>query len=122
MKKYQTSVWLSLNLHVMIFIHISNLIFSRTGSRNLAIIITDGESNDRDETFQMAVEARKADIDIISVGVSMKSKAGRQELRALANDPDDRNMFNVENFGGLYNLTDTLVAAVCNSEFYKLFI
>ena len=87
----------------------------RVGSRNVGIIITDGESNDRTETFQMAVEARKNGIELIAVGVNIKSNFGRQELRALASDPDEYNMFNVENFAALYNLTDNLVAAVCNS-------
>ncbi len=87
-----------------------------SGSRNVAIIITDGESDDRKETFDMAVQARRNAIEIISVGVNIKSNFGRQELRALATDPDERNMFNVQNFAALYNLTDNLVAAVCNSE------
>ena len=91
----------------------------RPGFRNVAIVITDGESNDRKETFQMAVEARKNDIEIIAIGVNMKSNAGRQELRALASDPDEFNMFNVNNFTALYGITDNIVAAVCNSKFHS---
>ena len=89
----------------------------RIDSKNVGIIITDGESNDRTETFQMAVEARKNGIELIAVGVNIKSNFGRQELRALASDPDEHNMFHVQNFEALYNLTDKLVAAVCNSKF-----
>ena len=92
----------------------------RPGFKNVAIVITDGESNDRKETFQMAVEARKNDIEIIAIGVNMKSNAGRQELRALASDPDEFNVFNVNNFTALYGITDYIVAAVCNSEFHSL--
>ena len=91
----------------------------RSDIKNVAIVITDGESIDRKETFQMAVEARKNDIEIIAIGVNMKSKAGREELRALASDPDEYNVFNVNNFTALYGITDNIVAAVCNSEFHS---
>ncbi len=79
--------------------------------------LTDGESDDRTETFTRAVEARRAGIDIIAVGVNIRSNFGRQELRAIGSDPDDANVHNVENFKALYNLTVPLVAAVCNSEY-----
>lgn len=44
----------------------------RSQIRNVGIIITDGESNDRVSTFAKAVEARNQGIDLIAVGINIK--------------------------------------------------
>ncbi|ELT92983.1 hypothetical protein CAPTEDRAFT_220507 [Capitella teleta] len=87
----------------------------RSQIRNVGIIITDGESNDRVSTFAKAVEARNQGIDLIAVGINIKSRAGQRELRGIASDPDDRNVMNVVDFESLLNMTDAVVTAVCNT-------
>lgn len=88
----------------------------RVNSPNFGIILTDGESNDRMETFQQAVATRKQGIHLMSIGMNMRSMRGKKELLAISNDPDEANVFNVDTFEGLYNITDSLLQAICNSE------
>ena len=50
----------------------------------------------------------------------LESAKGQQEVRGIASDPDDRNVFNAPDFLNLNNFTDALVQAVCNSEYRPL--
>ena len=44
----------------------------RSGYRNVGVVITDGESNDRARTFREAVSNRNKGIEMISVGIGLK--------------------------------------------------
>ncbi len=44
----------------------------RPGVRNVGIVITDGESNDRDQTFVEAVLSRNEGIELIAVAIDIK--------------------------------------------------
>lgn len=44
----------------------------RRNSRNVGIVLTDGESNDRAKTFREAVANRNKNIEMISIGVGLK--------------------------------------------------
>ena len=89
---------------------------NRLGVRDIGLVITDGESNDRAQTFVEAVETRDQDITLLAVGLALKSLAGQKELAGIASDPDAYNVINVDKFTGLYNISDMLLKAVCNGE------
>lgn len=40
--------------------------------RNVGIVLTDGESNDRARTFKEAVANRNKNIEMISIGIGLK--------------------------------------------------
>ena len=44
----------------------------RANVRNIGIIVTDGESNDRDMTFTEAAAARENGIDLLAVAINMR--------------------------------------------------
>lgn len=44
----------------------------RSNVRNVGLVITDGESNDRVKTFSQAVAARDQGIDLLALGINIK--------------------------------------------------
>ena len=80
---------------------------------NIGVVITDGRSNDRDETLREAVAARKQGINLIAVGVG--PTVGEQELLAMASDPDTQNYVHVNDFNALTGVLNDLLESTCNS-------
>lgn len=75
-----------------------------------------GNSNiNEPETYTEAVAAKVSGIHVIVVSV------GRQinslELKAIASDPDDKNIFQVERISQLPDLISLIPGALCNGEF-----
>lgn len=89
---------------------------NRPGIKDVGVVVTDGESNDRALTFQEAVATRDQGITLLAVGLAIKSFEGQAELAGIASDPDAYNVINVDAFAGLYNISDMLMRAVCNAE------
>jgi len=52
----------------------------RPNNRNVGIVLTDGESNDRAKTFREAVANRNKNIEMIAIGVGLKVCIKRQHL------------------------------------------
>ncbi len=52
----------------------------------------------------------------ISSGPGTQDKWAQKELRAMASDPDDSNLYNLDDFSGLQNIMTSLLTTVCNSE------
>ena len=80
-----------------------------------------GNSNINEaKTYTEAVKARVSGIHIIVVSVGQQ--VNRLELRALASDPDDKNIFQVERFSQLQGLISQIPGAICDGRVYYIFI
>lgn len=87
----------------------------RPDLRNIAILMTDGGSNDFSETLKEARLAREAGITMISVGI--KDWVNMVEIREIASDPDDRNVFSIESFDVINRIQSDLKAIICNQGY-----
>lgn len=88
----------------------------RINANNMAIVITDGNSNINPHmTPKEAIEARTAGIHImvVAVGTTFVNFA---ELEAIASAPTDKNIYNVAHYEDLPSIMDQLVAGTCNSN------
>ncbi|XP_033979680.1 collagen alpha-1(XII) chain-like [Trematomus bernacchii] len=82
----------------------------RKNSRKIGILITDGKS--QDEIVFTSQSLRENGIELYAVGVK---NANEDELRAIASDPDDIHMYNVNEFMFLLDIVDELTINLCNS-------
>jgi len=85
----------------------------RPAIQNYIVIITDGRSNDRAETWEQALLAREDGIHIITLGVGEGVRP--DELRGIASFPTESNMLTVDSFESLNDVSQTLTQAICNS-------
>lgn len=83
----------------------------RPGVQNVAIVITDGDSNDREQTVQAAVKAKQADIDIVSIGIG--GWVNVDELDAIAGFPSSTHKILVDDFNKLAAWVDPVKDTVC---------
>jgi collagen type VI alpha len=80
------------------------------------IVITDGESNvNAQATIPEAELAREQDIHIMSIGINV---ADEWELNGIANKPAFANVFNVQSYLSLWNISENLVKHVCRANLY----
>lgn len=77
--------------------------------RQMLIIITDGESHDRDRLSDTALKLRNKGITIFAVGVG---KANQEELETMAGNKN--NTIHVENFDKLKDIYLPLQESVCD--------
>ncbi|KAM6910514.1 collagen alpha-6(VI) chain-like [Xenentodon cancila] len=81
---------------------------SRKGVLKVAIVITDGKSDDR--VSEAAIALRRADVTVYAVGIK---DANRTELEEIASDPPSRHVFNVDDFSLLKPLKENLQKSMC---------
>ena len=86
----------------------------RPDAINVGVVITDGKSNNREETLQEAVATRKAGIHLVVIAVG--NSVEQDELRGIATDPDEENVFIVQDFFALTRVLTPLLTSVCNRE------
>ena len=89
-----------------------------TEAPNLAVIVTDGQSNDMPYTISKAEEAKASGIHVIAVGVGLLDTT---ELMQLASDPASDNAFNVNDFEHLVTierLIENLFYVECTGKLY----
>lgn len=72
----------------------------------------------RERTLQEAVEVRKAGIHLSVIGVGSSIRPA--ELKGIATDPDDKNVYTVKDFNALTGIIETLLNDVCNGEFISV--
>ena len=82
---------------------------------NFAFIITDGNSNINEEkTIEEAIRARQAGIHVFVVSV------GKQiniiELKGMASEPVDDNIYKVDRFQDLRTIIELMPSAICNGR------
>ena len=80
----------------------------------IGIVITDGKSNDPEETAAKAEEARKAGITLFSIGVGQG--VDETELAAIANKPREEYLFTVNDYNALNTIKELLSIKACQGE------
>ncbi|XP_050403923.2 cartilage matrix protein [Patella vulgata] len=84
---------------------------ARTDAAHVMVVITDGISKDPRATRREAAEAKKAGANIFSIGVG--PYIDQQELEDIASDPNQKFVFNVENYGALSSIRNLLAVQAC---------
>ena len=81
---------------------------------NIIVVMTDGGSNDKNETQKHARQAKKLGNTILSLGVG--DWLDQQELQTMASHPSKSNTINVESFDDLNNVIPQVLTAICNGK------
>lgn len=81
---------------------------------NIAIVVTDGQSQNPTQTAAEAKLARDAGINMLAIGVGSGAKAA--ELNAIATDPDSTHVFQADNFDALNSLKALLSNKACEGR------
>ena len=87
----------------------------RDDLNNVAILLTDGNSNDFAQTLLQARLAREQGITLITVGIN--DWINMDELREIASDPDDLNVFQIDKFDQITRLRNDIKAILCDREY-----
>ncbi|KAL7371606.1 hypothetical protein ABVT39_001960 [Epinephelus coioides] len=82
----------------------------RADSQKIAVLITDGKS--QDDTLLPSQNLKDAGIEIYAIGVN---NANKDELRSIASDPDEIHMYYVDDYSSLKDIVDGLTINICNS-------
>ncbi|XP_013922004.1 PREDICTED: collagen alpha-1(XII) chain-like, partial [Thamnophis sirtalis] len=82
----------------------------RPGAKKIAVLITDGKS--QDDINIPSDRLKEQGIEIFAIGIK---NADVNELKQIASDPDDTHAFNVEDFNLLVNIVDSVTDNLCNS-------
>ena len=95
-------------------------LFGRSGDRedvpNYAYVITDGNSNvNQRNTIQEAIAAKISAIHIMTVSIGTHLNV--IELKGIASEDTDTNMFSVESFVDLDDLTELMPQLICNGTY-----
>ncbi|GAB1606677.1 type VI, alpha, partial [Argonauta hians] len=88
----------------------------RPTAPNIAIIITDGQSNDPMTTGVEAKSLRQSGTVIFSIGVGSGVKVS--ELNNMASDPDKEHVFTVTDFSAFGNIQNELATKACEAQKY----
>lgn len=80
-------------------------------SRNIAVVITDGRSQETNKTKAMAEVAHRRGIKMFAIGVG--KRVSQEELRNIASDPNWEHVFEVDNYRALDSIKDTLTSRTC---------
>ncbi|XP_019212169.1 collagen alpha-4(VI) chain [Oreochromis niloticus] len=93
---------------------LKNIFTEEKGSRKdvpkVAVVITDGES--QDNVKEPAIALRRAGVTVFAVGIKEANKA---ELLEMASYPKSKFVFTVDSFVKLKPLKETLQATLCNT-------
>uniref|UniRef100_A0A8D3DJV3 Collagen, type XIV, alpha 1b n=1 Tax=Scophthalmus maximus TaxID=52904 RepID=A0A8D3DJV3_SCOMX len=82
---------------------------SRAGVPKIAILITDGKS--QDDVAPPAQGLRSAGIEVFAIGVK---DADENELKAIASGPEETHVYNVADFSVMSDIVDGLTKTVCD--------
>ncbi len=85
---------------------------AREGVPHIAVVVTDGDSEDSVATAHQADLAREDGIHVFAVGVGHNIKPS--ELVSIASTPDD--VFQVDNYNLLERIKDMLAERACEGE------
>lgn len=89
---------------------------SRTDAVHVAVIVTDGKSQDRKKTIETAALARKAGIHVFAIGVG--DLVEYRELEEIASRPPEEYVFAVDDFKGLDAMKYILANKTCTGMNY----
>jgi collagen type VI alpha len=85
----------------------------RSSVPNIAVVVTDGGSNNKPATMEAAYLAKEAGIHIVSIGVG--DWTNKYELRNLASYPSSANYFPVARFTDLRDIQSRIRDLICNN-------
>eukprot|EP00064_Thunnus_orientalis_P019627 superscaffoldBa00004989_g19751 len=97
-------------LHYIFNIKFKPKVGMRAESQKIAILITDGES--QDDAFLASQRLRDTGVEIYTIGVK---DANETRLRTIASDPDDIHMYSVSDSSSLPDIVDKLSINLCKS-------
>lgn len=84
---------------------------ARNDAAMIAIVITDGNSNDKAKTRNMARMLRDIGVNVFAIGVG--SSVAMSELNDIASKPNGEHVFRVDNYNALMQITEKLEKSVC---------
>ncbi|ELT98504.1 hypothetical protein CAPTEDRAFT_225901 [Capitella teleta] len=100
------------------FFHIFNA--SPEQRSRVAVLLTDGTSNDGLNTFKSAVESHSSNIHITTAVVNTYGPQGLLELRGVTSDPDEENLlyFNstTDLLMNIARVKNSMMEAICNRK------
>lgn len=96
------------------FCNVRQDVGDRPDYRNIAVIFTDGGSNDFKETLKAAREVKEDGTTILVVPIG--GWVNHQEVNLMASDPVEKNVFKVDDFDQIDSIQSQLKAAMCNGE------
>ena len=83
----------------------------RTGVRNIAIVMTDGQSIDTRETSKQATQLKNAQVEVFSVGIGDYN--WQSELDSIASEPDNRHSVTLTSDTESLNVANKLLDWIC---------
>ncbi|KAL4227504.1 hypothetical protein ACF0H5_012948 [Mactra antiquata] len=87
---------------------------ARSNSIHVAVVITDGKSQDRKKTLEYAAMARKAGIHMFAIGVGDAIEF--RELEQIASFPPEEYVFEVDDFQSLDSMKHVLANKTCKGH------
>ncbi|XP_049419906.1 collagen alpha-1(XIV) chain-like [Epinephelus fuscoguttatus] len=99
-----------LALDYILHINFQSKVGMRADSQKIAVLITDGKS--QDDIFLPSQNLKNAGIEIYAIGVK---NADKNQLRSIASDPDEIHMYIVKDFSSLKDIVDGFTINICNS-------
>lgn len=91
---------------------------ARSNVTKIMIVITDGESTEKDLTVKAARMAHDMDIHIFAIGVGYQ--ADRSELNAIASKPSAHYAFMVDNYDALSGIQQKFSIRTCEGTSYRV--
>lgn len=79
----------------------------------IAIVLTDGKS--QDEVKEVAAEARRNKITLFAIGVG--SETEEDELKAIANKPSSTYVFHVEDYMAISRIREVIKQKLCEGKY-----
>lgn len=100
---------------------VSNRIFSMAGGedtrlRNIAVLITDGNSNDFAETIAAAKELKLRGVGILVLTIGNVDWINFNEIYEISSDPDALNVFRITNLESTTGVAKRLKTALCDES------
>jgi uncharacterized protein YegL len=92
------------NLHSQVFTPVRG---DRADAPDIAIVVTDGKSNNETDTMLQAAEVKARGIHVIGVGIGLTDIS---ELNVIASPPSHLNVFNVDDFFQLNSIIGDIEA------------
>ncbi|NWY41991.1 COSA1 protein, partial [Sylvia atricapilla] len=95
---------------------------ARPGVRKVAVVITDGQADTREEVQLDSVvrEAHAANVEIFVIGIVKRTNPHfddfLKEMQLIATDPDEEHVYQIDDFITLSALENKLITKICENE------
>ena len=86
----------------------------REDVQDFLVLITDGKSDDPENTWEEAMATRQQGIHVMTVGIGAGIRDS--ELRSVSSGVQGHSIHKVEDYDDLENIVERLVDGLCNSE------